>query len=236
DYIEQRGLLFTNGAGVTAIPVAEWAIMGVYALAKGFPDVVRMHDRREWRESPYGTIEVSSSKILLIGYGHIGKEIERQLSGVGAEVTVVRSKADPTTNVLGPNDWRAQIGEYDFIILAAPLTDETNHMIGAEELAAMKTTAHLVNIGRGALIDQHAFRQAMSEKAIAGALLDPTTPEPLPADDPLWTAENTIVTAHLSGRSQTSMPKRLTDLFLTNLERYRAGKSLENMVDITRGY
>ncbi|MHB9880107.1 D-2-hydroxyacid dehydrogenase [Pacificimonas sp. ICDLI1SI03] len=236
DYMRERGLIFTNGVGVTAIPVAEWAVMGVYALAKGFPDVVRMHDRREWRDVPYGTIEVSSSKVLLIGYGHIGKEIERQLSAIGASVTVVRSKADPATGVLGPDDWRARLGEFDFVILAAPGTEENRGMIGAAELKAMKKSAHLINIARGVLVDQDAFRTAMAAGEIAGALLDPAEPEPLPQDDPLWTAENTVITAHLSGRSQTTMPTRITDLFLDNLRRFRAGEPLVNVVDLQRGY
>ncbi len=236
DYIRERGILFTNGAGVTAVPVAEWAVMAVYALAKGFADVVRMHDRREWRESPYGQIEVSTSKILLIGYGYIGKEIARQLRGIGADVTVVRSKADAQTGAIGPDDWRARLPEFDFVILAAPGTDDTRHMIGADELRAMKKTAHLINIARGTLIDQTAFRAAMEAGEIKGALLDPTTPEPLPGDDPLWQSPNTVITSHLSGRSQTTMPDRVTDLFLDNLERYRTGQPLRNVVDLDRGY
>lgn len=236
DYMRERGIQFTNGAGVTAVPVAEWAVMAVYALAKGFADVVRMHDRREWRESPYGTVEVSTSKILLIGYGHIGKEIARQLRGVGAEVTVVRSKANAETGALGPEDWRGRLADHDFVILAAPGTDDTRHMIGAEELRAMKKGGHLINIARGSLVDQAAFKTAMESGEITGALLDPTTPEPLADDDPLWDAPNTIISSHLSGRSQTTMPARVTDLFLDNLERYRQGKSLRNIVDIERGY
>ena len=109
-------------------------------------------------------------------------------------------------------------------------------MIGADELRAMKKSAYLVNIGRGSLIDQTAFRAAMDAKEIAGALLDPATPEPLPADDPLWDAPDTIVTAHLSGRSQTTMPARVTDLLLKNLERFRGGQDLINVVDTERGY
>ncbi|MBZ6378208.1 hypothetical protein B5C34_01000 [Pacificimonas flava] len=236
DLMQEKGITFTNGVGLVAVPVAEWAVMGVYALAKGFPGVVRMHDRKEWREEPFGTVEVSSAKVLLIGYGHIGKEIARQLRGVGADVTVVRSKPDPTEGVLGPDDWRARLGDFDFVILAAPGTEENRGMIGADELRAMKKSAHLINIGRGSLIDQTAYKTAVDGGEIAGGLLDPTEPEPLPGDDPLWDAENTIITAHLSGRSQTTMPDRLTDLFLENLSRFRAGKELINFVDTERGY
>jgi phosphoglycerate dehydrogenase-like enzyme len=234
--MKRKGIRFTNGVGHNAVPVAEWAVMSVYALAKGFPDVVRMHDRKEWRDAPYGTVQVSTSKVLLIGYGHIGKEIARQLRGVGADVVIVRSKADPSAGVLGPDDWRARLGEFDFVILAAPGTDDTRHMIGADELRAMKKGAGLVNIGRGMLIDQSAFVDAMNAGQIGGAVLDPTEPEPLPADDPLWDAPNTVISAHLSGRSQTTLPAIVTDLFLENLQRFRTDEPLKNLVDLERGY
>ena len=236
EYMAERGIKFTNGVGLNAVPVGEWAVMGCYTIAKGFADIVRMHDRKDWSMTPYGTVQVSQSNVLVIGYGHIGKEIARQLRGIGAEVTVVRSKADPVNGVLGPDDWRERLNEFDFVILAAPGTPETHHMIGADELKAMKGSAGLINIARGALVDQAALKEAMEAGEIAGALLDPADPEPLPKDDPLWDAKNTLVTAHLSGRSQTIMPRAVTDLFLDNLKRLKAGEELINLVNTSRGY
>lgn len=236
DLIARRGLLFTHGGGINAIAVAEWAVMSVFVLAKGFHQVVLMHERAEWGTQPYGTTQVAGSKILLIGYGYIGKEIHRQLSGIGADVTIVRSSADPASGVLGPEDWKARLSEFDFVVLSAPGTPETRHMIGAEELQAMKRTAGLVNIGRGSLIDQDALVDAVRSGEIAGAVLDPTEPEPLPREHPLWHTPGITLTAHLAGRSTSTHRERAADLFLENLRRYRAGETLINLVDPAKGY
>ena len=234
--LSNRGLLFTHGGGINAIAVAEWAVMSVFVLAKGFHQVVLMHERAEWRTRPYGTIQVTGSKILLIGLGYIGKEIRRQLAGIGADVTVVRSRADPASGALGPDDWRARLPEFDFVILSAPGTPETRLMIGAEELRAMKKTAGLINIARGSLVDQHALVAAVRSGEIAGAVLDPTEPEPLPSGHPLWRTPGITVTAHLSGRSTATHRERAADLFLENLRRYRAGEEMINLVDQEKGY
>ena len=236
DLIARRNILFTHGGGINAVAVAEWAVMGVYTQAKGFPEVVRMHDGASWSTRPFGTVQVLGSKVLLIGYGYIGKEIARQLEGVGAEVTVVRSRPDPERAVLGPDEWRPRLAEFDFVILAAPALEETRHMIGAAELKAMKEGASLINIARGALVDQEALIDAMSEGRIAGALLDTTDPEPLPADHPLWRTPGITVTAHLSGRSTRVHSRRAAELFADNLRLYQAGQPMINLVDPERGY
>ncbi len=234
--IRRRGLLFTHGGGINAVAVAEWAVMSVFVLAKGFHQVVLMHERAEWGTQPYGSTQVAGSKILLIGHGHIGKEINRQLLGIGADVTVVRARADPASGVLGPEGWKARLPEFDFIILSAPATGDTRHMIGPQELQAMKKTAGLINIARGSLIDQDALVAAVRSGEIAGAVLDPTEPEPLPSEHPLWHTPGITVTAHLAGRSTTTHRARAADLFLENLRRYRAGEEMINLVDPERGY
>ncbi|MDP9412664.1 MAG: D-2-hydroxyacid dehydrogenase [Pseudomonadota bacterium] len=236
DLISRRGLLFTHGGGINAVAVAEWAVMSVFVLAKGFHQVVLMHERAEWGTQPYGTAQVAGSKILLIGYGYIGKEIHRQLVGIGADVTLVRSRADPANGVLGPEDWKSRLPEFDHIILSAPGTRDTRHMIGAEELQAMKKTAGLINIARGSLIDQDALVAAVRAGEITGAVLDPTQPEPLPSEHPLWHTPGITVTAHLAGRSTSTHRERAADLFLENLRRYRAGEKMINLVDPARGY
>lgn len=236
DLIDRRGLLFTHGGGINAVAVAEWAVMSLFVLAKGFHQVVLMHERAEWATQPFGTTQVQGSKVLLLGYGYIGKEIQRQLSGIGADVTVVRSKADPAHGVLGPEGWKARLPEFDFVILSAPATPETRQMIGAEELQAMKKTAGLINIARGSLIDQDALVAAVRSGEIGGAVLDPTEPEPLPSEHPLWHTPGITVTAHLSGRSTATHRERAADLFLENLRRFRAGEEMINLVDPAKGY
>ena len=135
-----------------------------------------------------------------------------------------------------PDAWQARLGEFDWVILAAPSTGETTALIGPAELAAMKSTAWLINIARGDMIDDDALIAALEAKKIGGAFLDPTNPEPLPADHPLWRAPNCIVTMHLSGRSQTSMFRNASALFLKNLAAYRAGTPMTNVADLAAGY
>ena len=122
------------------------------------------------------------------------------------------------------------------MILAAPSTDATKAMIGAAELAAMKSTAWLINIARGDMVDQDALIAALAARRIAGAFLDTVHPEPLPPEHPLWTAPNTIHSMHLSGRSQTTMFQRGAALFLDNLDAFIAGRPMRNVVDLDAGY
>jgi phosphoglycerate dehydrogenase-like enzyme len=138
--------------------------------------------------------------------------------------------------VLGPDDWRPSLPDMDWVILAVPATPETDGMIGAGELAAMKSTATLINIARGSVVDQDALVEALRAKTIGAAFLDVTTPEPLPPEHPLWSLDNAHITMHLSGRAQDKMFVRSADRFLDNLARYRAGEPLTHQVNLALGY
>jgi phosphoglycerate dehydrogenase-like enzyme len=138
--------------------------------------------------------------------------------------------------VLRPDEWRAQLGQFDWVILAVPATPETDAMIGSDELAAMKSDCVIVNIARGAVIDQPALVAALQAKQIAGAFLDVTTPEPLPADDVLWTLPNAHVSMHLSGRAQDKMFVRSGERFLDNLGKYLKGQPVAPVFDPHLGY
>lgn len=234
--MKARGTALTNGVGINTNAVAEYAVMGMLALAKDFPAVVRAQDRREWLLDAPGKVELEGSRALIVGYGAIGRRIGEILDGFGVDVTGVRRSASGEPGVLDPTEWQAKLGSFDWVIVAAPSTPETTQIIGAVELAAIKPSAFLVNIGRGTLIDQDALVHALNARRIAGAHLDVTDPEPLPADHPLWNAPNALVTMHLSGRAQTRMFQRAAQLFLDNLERYCAGKPLANRVDLDLGY
>ena len=229
-----RGVTVTNGAGINAVAVAEYAVMGMLVAAKRFDQVVRAQDRRDWLKDAPGKVELFESRALVIGYGTIGRLIGDRLAAFGVGVTgVTRSGRDGT---LTPDAWRARLGDYDWVVLAAPSTDATKAMIGADELAAMKSSAWLVNIARGDMIDDSALIAALEAGSIAGAVLDPTDPEPLPPGHPLWSAPNTIVTMHLSGRSQTKMFARAGALFLENLAAFLDGRPMRNVVDLAAGY
>ena len=232
--LKSQGTIVTNGVGINAITIAEYVVMAMLTVAKGYREVVRAQDRHEWLMDSPGKVELFGSKALLLGYGAIGKLIEERLNAFGVGVTVVRRSAGP--NTLTPDQWRAQLGEFDWVILAVPATPETENMISASELAAMKPTATLINIARGSVVEQDALVSALRDKQIGAAFLDVTTPEPLPADHPLWTLDNAHVTMHLSGRAQDKMFIRSAERFLQNLKRYRAGEPLSPLVNLDLGY
>ncbi|WP_353205544.1 D-2-hydroxyacid dehydrogenase [Sphingomonas sp.] len=232
--LARDGTIVTNGSGINAIAVAEYAVMSVLVAAKRYDEVVRIADRRIWPDYAPGRIELFETSALIVGYGAIGKLIGDRLAAFGVAVTgVTRSGRDGT---LTPDAWKAKLGDYDWVILAAPSTESTQAMIGADELAAMKPGAWLLNVGRGDMVDQDALIAALTGKSLAGAVLDTVTPEPLPSEHPLWSAPNLIHTMHLSGRSQTKMFHRAAALFLRNLDAFRAGRPLENVVDLDAGY
>jgi phosphoglycerate dehydrogenase-like enzyme len=232
--LKKRGTKVTNGAGINAITIAEYVVMGMLTIAKGYRDVVRAQERHEWLIDSPGKVELYGSKALLLGYGAIGKLIDERLKAFNVDVTVVRRTPGPDS--LAPDACRARLGEFDWVILAVPATAETEEMIGADELAAMKQSAVLVNIARGSVIDQDALVKALQEKQIGAAFLDVTTPEPLPAEHPLWSLDNCHVTMHLSGRAQDKMFARSAQRFLENLGRYHKGERLEPLVNLDLGY
>jgi phosphoglycerate dehydrogenase-like enzyme len=235
DLLIERGVTYTNGAGINAVTIAEYVVMGMLTVAKGYDDVVRARDRHEWLTNSPGKIELAGSKALLLGAGAIGGLVQTRLAAFDVAVTTVR-RTPTTAYELGPDQWRARLGEYDWVILAVPATPETDGMIGATELAAMKSTATLINIARGSVIDQDALIAALNATTIAHAFLDVMTPEPLPPQHPLWTTPNAHITMHLSGRAQDKMFVRSAERFLENLERWHRGEPLLHQVDLQRGY
>jgi phosphoglycerate dehydrogenase-like enzyme len=232
--MRERGVVFTNGAGINALTIAEYVVMGMLTVAKGYREVVRAQDRHEWLTDSPGKVELAGSKALLLGYGAIGQLIDARLAAFEVEVTKVRRTPGPGT--IGPDAWRPRLGEFDWVILAVPATADTDAMIGAAELAAMKPGATLINIARGAVVDQDALVAALRENRWGHAFLDVTTPEPLPPDHPLWDLPNAHVTMHLSGRAQDKMFARSVERFLANLERWHAGEPVAPQVDLELGY
>ena len=234
DLLRQRGVVLTNGAGLNAITIAEYAVMGMLIIAKGYREVVRAQERHEWLTEAPGKLELFGTRALIVGAGGIGSRIGELLRPWGVEVTEVRRR--PAPGVLTVEQWRDRLGEFDWVIVAVPATPETDKMIGAAELAAMKPGASLLNFARGAVVDQDALVDALRSRAIAAAFLDVTDPEPLPSDHPLWSLDNCHISMHLSGRSQDTLFRRSAERFLANLERYRNGSPLEQQVDLSLGY
>ncbi len=234
DQLRARGTRVTNGSGVNAHTVAEYAVLGALVAAKRYDQVVRIADTRVWPFDAPGKLELFETNALVIGYGTIGRLIGERLAAFGVAVTGVTRTGAPGT--IGPEAWRTRLPEFDWIFLAAPATDQSRAMIGEAELRAMKPSAWIINVGRGELIDQDALIEAVTRRRIAGAFLDTVTPEPLPPEHPLWTAPNIIHSMHLSGRSQTRMFVRAAALFVDNLHAFIEGRPLQNEVDLAAGY
>jgi phosphoglycerate dehydrogenase-like enzyme len=232
--LKRNGTTLTNGSGLNATAVADYAVMGVLACAKRFDKVLEIAATRQWTADAPGKMELEGSRALILGMGTIGRRIADRLKAFGVSVTGVTRRGG--AGLLDAQSWQARLGDHDWIIVAAPATSSTRAIIGPAQLASMKQTAWLINIARGSLVDQDALCAALHAGRIGGAFLDTVTPEPLPPEHPLWRAPNCMITMHLSGRSQTSLPDRAQALFLENLDAYLDGRPLLNVVDLAEGY
>lgn len=226
--LDARGCAVTCGSGLTAIAVAEFAVLSMLAVAKNYPAVVRAQDARKWLVQAPGIRELAGSKALVLGAGAIGRKIAAMLRGFEVEVVEVRRRDG--------DGWRARLGEFEWVVLAVPGTGETRGMIGASEIAAMNPQAVLVNVARADVVDQPALIEALREQRIAAAVLDVTDPEPLRPAHPLWDLPNVHITMHLSGIPTPASIARAADRFLANCARFRAGERLEGQVDPALGY
>ena len=234
DLLAERGTVVTNGVGINAITIAEYVVMLMLAHAKGYREVVRAQERHEWLLDSPGKRELAGERVLLLGLGAIGQLIKTRLEAF--DMTVIPVRRSGGEGALRPGEWREKLGEFDWVILAVPSTEETRHMIGASELAAMRPNAVLVNIARGDVVKQDDLVAALQAKSIEAALLDVTEPEPLPEDHPLWSLDNAQVTMHLSGRAQTKMFQRSADRFIENLDRWHKGEQVSPQMDLAAGY
>jgi len=226
--LERRGVALTCGKGLTATSVAEFAVMTMLAVAKDYPAVVRAQDRSEWLDDAPGTRELAGSRALILGQGAIGQAIDRILAGFGVATETVRRNSGA--------GWKARLGEFDWIVLALPGTNETRGLIGAAELAAMKREAVLINFARADVVDEAALIEVLRDKGIAAAVLDVTDPEPLPPGHPLWSLDNAHLTMHLSGIPTPASLRRAAERFARNCEHFRRGEPLEAQVDLRLGY
>ena len=229
-----QGTAVTHGTGINAVTIAEYVVMGMLNIAKGYREVVRAQDRRDWLKDSPGKVELAGSRALVLGYGAIGQLVCKRLRAFEVQVSVVRRSADPAA--LTPDQWRPRLGEFDWIIVAVPATPETEAMLGASEFAACKPSATVLNVARGSVMDQQALVEALQSGRIGHAFLDVTTPEPLPAEHVLWTLPNVHISMHLSGRAQDKMLQRAAARFLDNLKRYQQGETLVPLANLALGY
>ncbi|MBW4690928.1 MAG: D-2-hydroxyacid dehydrogenase [Lyngbya sp. HA4199-MV5] len=235
----QRDITLTNGAGTFAIPIAEFVLTYILFHAKNISFLLSLQANHKWKKSiQLPTQEVFGKSLLIIGAGSIGQEIAKRASAFGLRVWGSRRHPQPTPGferVVGLDEWRSLLPEADYIVLATPLTPETRNLIDESALRAMRSTAYLINIARGAVVDEAALLTALREGWIAGAGLDTFHTEPLPPESPFWSLPNVFVTPHCSGFSPRIVERAIA-LFLDNLNRYRTGQPLRNVVDKTLGY
>jgi phosphoglycerate dehydrogenase-like enzyme len=237
--LAQRGIVLTNNSGSYDIQIAEHLMAFVFAASRQLHRYRDLQRASEWTELQHQ--ELRDATIVVFGMGSIGGEIARLASGVGMRVIGVRRKAGPpepgikVERVVAADRLAEVVGEADYLAIAAPLTFATRGAISREVISRMKPTAWIMNIGRGAIIDEPAMIEALQAKRIAGAALDVFTTEPLPKESPLWRLENAIITPHHSGSSPRASERTLK-LFAENLRRYKAGEPLINRVDFEAGY
>ena len=240
--LKASNVVLTNASSVHAPVVAEHVIAVMFALAKRLPAAMRFQQQSKWAQTEIykqHPQELAGSALLLIGLGRIGREVLTRAKALGVRVVALRQHPERGSEgadaVFGPKDLRSALGEADFVVLAAPLTSATEHVINPDALAVMKPTAFLINVSRGPLIDDTALIAALRNRQIAGAALDVFTEEPLPADSPYWSLENCLITPHTAAVT-SKLWDRHYSLLSENLERFLASEPLLGVVDKKAGY
>jgi phosphoglycerate dehydrogenase-like enzyme len=242
--VVQSHVAVTTASGIHAVPISEYVIGAMLAFAKGLPRAFRAQQERVWR--PFWPDELEAKTVGVLGMGAIGARVVELSHVLGMRVLAMRRSVErrmtgaeagnpAVDEMLPPSELNYLLGESDYVVVALPLTPESREMIGEAELRAMKPNAVIVNIGRGAIIDEQALVRALKEGWIAGAALDVFQQEPLSGESELWGLDNVIVTPHISGGTPRYM-ERAMELFCDNLRRYLADEPLRNVVDPARGY
>ncbi|EIC68718.1 putative D-isomer specific 2-hydroxyacid dehydrogenase [Mycobacteroides abscessus M93] len=216
-------VVLTNSRGIFERPIAEYVLAQILAFAKDIRRSTRAQAALSWRHFESESIE--GTPVGVLGTGPIGQAISTLLGAVGMRVTVL-GRAESA-------DLSSHVGEFEYLVLAAPLTPQTRGIVNARVLSAMRPTARLINVGRGELVGTWDLVSALNRGGIAGAALDVTDPEPLPVGHPLWRTPNTHITPHNSGDVR-GWSDRLQDQFVVNFERYLRGEELLNIVDKNR--
>lgn len=249
-------IMISNASGVHAVNMGQYVLAQLLAWAHRVPRWLHYQKLGEWpdrRAERFTPDELRGRTLGILGYGSIGREIARLAKPFGLKILVTKRNARQLTDneyaVPGTGDpqaelpdriypaeaTRSMLAECDYVVITLPLTTKTHHLFDEEMFKAMKSTAFLVNVGRGPIVNETALIKALKKGWIAGAGLDVFETEPLPADSPLWSMDNVIISPHISGMTP-AYDERAVDLFVTNLRRFLAGEPLLNLVERERGY
>ena len=239
-----RNLIITNARGVFSEPIAEYTMMMILAVVRRLPELLELQRERTWQPLP--ARELPQVTIGIVGLGSIGRAVARLATAFGAQVIATRRDPGRTpgagdgipvglARILSHEDLPELLAASDFVVLALPLTPETDRLMDARRLALMKPGAWLINVARGRLVDQSALLRALRNGPLGGAVLDTLWEEPLPPSSPLWDAPGLIITPHTSWSSGRVLDRSMA-LFCDNLSRFREGRELLNIVDPRAGY
>lgn len=238
--------VFTNSAGVMGPSVAEHVVGTVLHFLRGLDVATALQREARWAKEPFAggptaVRELCECRVLVVGTGGLGAAIGVRFSALGAECVGVRRHPNlgpppGFSRVVGPDAIDAELPETDVLVIAAPLTPDTNGLLTAARIDCLRVGAIVVNVARGALIDEHALVLALRAGKLRGAALDVFREEPLTPDDALWKAPAMLITPHVAAISPRLFWPRALDLFLDNWERYRTGAPLRNVVDKDAGY
>lgn len=240
--IREGKILLTNMQRVSAPAMAEHGLALLFAMSRGLPTFMQFQTQKSWRRDYGSDISlrmVEGKTALVVGLGGIGTEFARRAHALGMNVIATRASDKPAPEYVSktgkPSDLLAYASEADVVFAALPLTDETRYLFDQKFFAAMKPTAYFINLGRGQSVVTADLIAALESHGIAGAALDVTDPEPLPADHPLWSAPNLVITPHVSTDSDRGDGVK-DALYRENLRRYVAGDRLLSVVDAKAGY
>jgi phosphoglycerate dehydrogenase-like enzyme len=224
----------TTSSGVHAVPLAEFAILGLLAVAKELPRLVEDQRAKAWPEVRRPLRELSGQTLFLVGLGEIGREVARLGKALGMRTVGFRRTEGPppacVDEVHGPQHLAELAGRADAMVVSLPLTDQTAGLIDRATIERLPASCIFVNVGRGGVVDEPALIDVLRDRRIAGAVLDVFATEPLPDSSPLWTLPNVLVTPHAAALSAREN-ERIVELFVDNLRRYLDGRPLRNVVE-----
>jgi len=230
DAFEEHGVAVTNASGVHRANMSEYVVGAMVALARQFPRAWRQKETRTWQSYPVR--ELQNSTAVVVGIGAIGQAVVARLEAFGVETVGVRyspEKGGPADEIYGFDGIHEAVAEADYVIVACRLTDETEGLIDDDVLMTMPADAFLINVARGPVVDSDALVDALRTNDVGGAALDVTDPEPLPADHPLWTFENVMITPHNAGNTPEYFARR-ADILAGNVAALDADDDLTNRV------
>jgi phosphoglycerate dehydrogenase-like enzyme len=234
----QSPVPLTNGTGVFSPALGEFALAAILYFAKDFPRMLRNQRAGRWEQ--FLVDEIAGQAVGIVGYGDIGRAVASRAHAMGMRVLALKrhapASADPLiAQFFKPAELDAMLAQCDYVVVAAPLTPETHHMIGDAAFAAIKSSAVIINIGRGPVIDQEALVRALTDGKIRGAGLDVFEQEPIPEGDPIYKFDNVLISPHCADQTKTWLLHAM-NFFLQQYARFTAGQPLQNIVDKHLGY